>query len=502
MTQEFSLVQETEVIEHSLPKINKNFETLRSGFSGTSFPTNPTKGQHAFINDAWHTYSGTEWIVDDAAVQQELTGVQQQASNAQAAAEAAQLKADTVGTTAASNAIALSQMQTQISNAIADIEAAKNDAAAAKAQAEKAIEFPVGTEVVGEWRQAPAGCLALFGTRHSKAAFPDLWQHAVDQNMVISKTDYDWNINNIGSCGYYYEDPEDSAYFYIPLQQHASTPVIEAIAGAQVGDGAFDSLPEIAGEEGHHSNVGATLNGDCISGSFTLGKAQPYYPNYIGGTGYNIIFKASASSPVYGRDGTDEARIRRIHKLYCVKAYDVVRPAAAADMAAMTGDIQKLQVAQGRCFSADQVAMISDIRTTAYSGASTANAWTVRPLNTVDYNNIPGLTADFSNSSIHFPIGTYLLDINVAIYTENYGKFQLFDLTNSKYLPIFMTTYANTSHGVQADVLIKGILTVTSPIDVQVQQKTTAGNGSYAFGVGMTTTDPSCFTKVTIMKTN
>ena len=240
-------------------------------------------------------------------------------------------KLEEINTTSAAK---LKTMQDEVDKAIAQVELAKQEAAKAKAEADKAQVLPVGTEIVGEWRQAPAGCLALFGTRHAKAAFPDLWNHAQSQSLVIPKSDYDSWKSAYGSVGFYAEDV-DPAFFWIPLQKEMSTPVIEGIAGSSLGKNALDALPDIqCGFTGGRSSV--------FSG---VAQRSPAYDRTTvssgGSTCTGIEIKASLGSDVYGRDDTNRVHIRRVHKLYCVKAYDIVVPASTAKMAELVGDIQK-----------------------------------------------------------------------------------------------------------------------------------------------------------------
>lgn len=66
MSQLFETISGTEKLKESRPKINGNFEALRSGFEGNDFPTTPTpvKGQRCFRNGVWYTYGGTEWVAE------------------------------------------------------------------------------------------------------------------------------------------------------------------------------------------------------------------------------------------------------------------------------------------------------------------------------------------------------------------------------------------------------------------------------------------------------
>lgn len=231
------------------------------------------------------------------------------------------------------SAAKLLEMQSEVDKAVAQMELAKKEADRAKSEADRAQTCPVGMEISGEWKRAPYGCLAYFGTTHQKKAFPALWQHAQDQGLVISEAAWQAEKAAKGACGKYAD--VDATTFRIPLQKYASTPVIEGIAGKQVGDVALDAVPEIEGKIQHHPYF-------KVEGSF---YEDEEIPDALMGSSYapnaRIGFKASLSSPVYGRDNTDRVEIRRVHKLYCVKAYDVVTTPAQADMAAMVGDIQK-----------------------------------------------------------------------------------------------------------------------------------------------------------------
>lgn len=68
MSQDFAVIAGNEYIKDSRPKINNNFEALRSGFQGSAFPTEPApvEGQRCFNGGIWYTYHGTEWVVDEA----------------------------------------------------------------------------------------------------------------------------------------------------------------------------------------------------------------------------------------------------------------------------------------------------------------------------------------------------------------------------------------------------------------------------------------------------
>lgn len=66
MAQTFHTIQGSEIMKDSRPKLNENFETLRSGFEGASEPANPVKGQRAFVGNVWKTYNGSAWVTDDA----------------------------------------------------------------------------------------------------------------------------------------------------------------------------------------------------------------------------------------------------------------------------------------------------------------------------------------------------------------------------------------------------------------------------------------------------
>lgn len=517
MTQEFSHIQPTEVIENSLPKINKNFDSLRSGFSGNAFPTDPLTGQKAYIDNKWFTYNGTKWEPDDLAVESlsgEVDSLGQQLSSV---GETTSQHSQSILT----NTLQLQQLQDAIADAVADLEIAKADAAAAKEQAAKAIESPIGTEVVGEWKQAPPGCLAYFGTRHSKAAFPDLWKHAQDQGLVKPKAEYDAAKTTYGAVGFYCEDT-DPAYFWIPLQKYASTPIIEAITGCQLGDIGLDAAPEIKGEIGKASSSGVagedTLlhpftsksDGHPATGAFQKTLYDKYDVNSGNSTGatgstqsFNFDFKASRCSLVYGRD--DKIQIRRVHKLYCVRAYHVVTPVAAADMAALTGEIQKngVDIAALRHEKEHAHAVISDTRLgTAQTGNTTADQWKTRPLNTEDYNGIEGLTVDFATGTIMLPVGTYRIDAVVGAYRGDRNLHRIYNAATGT-SPILANSYSNTSHGVEANTLLSGVITVTKEggEGIRIQTRTDVVASSHCFGVNNNvSTWYGCYTKVMIEK--
>jgi len=66
MSQEWTTILGAHLIKDSRAVINANLETLRSSFEGTSDPSTPApvKGQHAFVNGVWKTYSGVAWVTD------------------------------------------------------------------------------------------------------------------------------------------------------------------------------------------------------------------------------------------------------------------------------------------------------------------------------------------------------------------------------------------------------------------------------------------------------
>lgn len=339
MPQEFSSIQQTEVIEDSLPKINKNFESLRSGFSGDSSPPNPVKGQHAYIGGKWRTYNGTAWIIDDAALEQEITNVQQQASNAQAAATAAQQQLDLVSATALSNGTAIQQVQTAVETVQTDLDAVEG-------KVKNILTPPIGTVVSGYWKSAPAGCLALVSAPWTIATFPDLWAEILAQGMAVPKVTYDAIKTEHGSVGFFAIDPDGVTFWTPHLEDIYTVPATPDKTGFETGDIKLASLPEVAGHlltrklAGGYENV-------RVDGCLRLGAegnmgGRLLYEN--GSTTYtadNIELKASLSSPTYNRDGDSEVRTKRVHLLFCVVAYNTVKPAATADMAAMVGDIQK-----------------------------------------------------------------------------------------------------------------------------------------------------------------
>ncbi len=61
MSQTYKLILDTDLIPDSRITINDNFEALRTSFEGASFPSSPSKGQIAYINDNLYIYDGTAW---------------------------------------------------------------------------------------------------------------------------------------------------------------------------------------------------------------------------------------------------------------------------------------------------------------------------------------------------------------------------------------------------------------------------------------------------------
>lgn len=64
MGQNFNTIAGSEQLKDSRPRIQENFDTLRSNFEGAGFPANPVKGQHAFVNGVWYTWNSSQWVND------------------------------------------------------------------------------------------------------------------------------------------------------------------------------------------------------------------------------------------------------------------------------------------------------------------------------------------------------------------------------------------------------------------------------------------------------
>lgn len=61
MGQVFKTINPTDLVSDSRLDINNNFNTLRSSFEGTDFPTSPVKGQLAYVNTILYIYDGAAW---------------------------------------------------------------------------------------------------------------------------------------------------------------------------------------------------------------------------------------------------------------------------------------------------------------------------------------------------------------------------------------------------------------------------------------------------------
>lgn len=69
MAQDWTTLSGSDKLKNSREPINENFETLRSGWEGTAFPTNPVKGQRCFKSGVWYTCTvggvSPTWATDD-----------------------------------------------------------------------------------------------------------------------------------------------------------------------------------------------------------------------------------------------------------------------------------------------------------------------------------------------------------------------------------------------------------------------------------------------------
>lgn len=118
---------------------------------------------------------------------------------------------------------------------------------------------------------------------------------------------------------------------------------------------------------------------------------------------------------------------------------------------------------------------------TSGGGSSTSNLYVTRVINTVQYNDIPGVSLDVSNGQITLPAGKYHIRVSSAAYNCGYTRLRLFNITNTSVVAYGTSHFAGSGNQVQAELeIIYSPVATFNYIIQHYTQTSVAGNG---FGV-------------------
>ena len=118
---------------------------------------------------------------------------------------------------------------------------------------------------------------------------------------------------------------------------------------------------------------------------------------------------------------------------------------------------------------------------TSGGGSSTANLYVTRTINTVDYNDIPGLSLNTGNGQITIPAGKYHIRVRSAAYNCGYTRLRLFNITNTSVVAYGTSHFAGSGSQVNAELEV--VISPAATFNYIIQhyaQTSVVGNG---FGV-------------------
>jgi hypothetical protein len=118
---------------------------------------------------------------------------------------------------------------------------------------------------------------------------------------------------------------------------------------------------------------------------------------------------------------------------------------------------------------------------TSGGGSSTGNLYVTRAINTVNYNDIPGVSLNTGNGQITLPAGKYHIKANSMAFNCGYNRLRLFNISNTSVVAYGTSHFAGTSNQVSAELeVIHSPVTTFNYILQHYTQNSVAGNG---FGV-------------------
>ena len=115
-------------------------------------------------------------------------------------------------------------------------------------------------------------------------------------------------------------------------------------------------------------------------------------------------------------------------------------------------------------------------------GANNADTWDTRPLNTIQLNEISGLS--LSSNQITFPAGSYEVEFHSAVLRVQENKARLRNIDDGVTLGVGLSHHADETDGSSTDSSGKCRFTFTAEKIVELQHYYDSSNGSEGYGRG------------------
>lgn len=129
-------------------------------------------------------------------------------------------------------------------------------------------------------------------------------------------------------------------------------------------------------------------------------------------------------------------------------------------------------------------------------GTTVTTTWNVRPLNTVQVNQITG--ASLASNQITLAAGTYDIEAWGYIFEANHTKMRLRDTTGSATLLVGMNNFASGPDNVNINCHLRGRFTISIESVLELQHWTDVGVATVGFGIATGDTEVEVYADVLI----